>query len=334
MNVNGVRTEFVIIHQGNPDPSFYDASCGGAWVLMKDCWETRQWHSSNGNDYANSTIHSYLNGDFLNLFDAAIKGKIKQVKIPYVNGTGGSAVASGASGLSTKIFLLGGYEVGWATSEYSTFPVDGAKLSYFENGSGTSACNKRIAYLSGSATSWWLRSPDISRTDIAWYIYSNGMCNLSGYYCTASYGVRPACILPSNLFVDGNSNVTAEEVLPPVQCRIPRKMSTERVPVTLTLEGTFNSTYNYVTASGTMYTSAETLTVDKGTTVTVVVGSKSAAYGGAVKITLNDTIVAQGSTSNYSKITYELTVTDNCKIEMAQVLTSTYTATITMPYTG
>ena len=86
---------------------------------MKDVYETRQWNSSNVNDYANSTIHSYLNSYFLAMFDSNIQNAIKQVKIPYVNGTGGSAVASGANGLSAKIFLLSGYEVGWTTSDSS-----------------------------------------------------------------------------------------------------------------------------------------------------------------------------------------------------------------------
>lgn len=40
---------------------------------MKDIYENRQWHSSNTNDYANSTIHSYLNSTFLNLFESNIK---------------------------------------------------------------------------------------------------------------------------------------------------------------------------------------------------------------------------------------------------------------------
>lgn len=125
--VNGTLQDFLIVHQGLPS-SLYDDSCNGTWLLMKDVYETRQWNSSDVNDYANSTIHSYLNSTFLAMFDSNIQNAIKQVKIPYVNGTGGSAVASGANGLSAKIFLLSGYEVGWTTSDNEGFPVDGAKL--------------------------------------------------------------------------------------------------------------------------------------------------------------------------------------------------------------
>lgn len=204
LKVNGTAREFLVVHQGKPS-SLYDESCNGTWLLMKDCYENRQWHSSNSNSYKASTIHSYLNGTFLNLFDADIREVIKQVKIPYVNGTGNSAVASGSSGLSCKIFLLSGREVGFSTSDNPYFPNDGAKLSYFESGTGSSALNKRIAKLNGSATLWWLRSPYTSYAYYAWYVYSNG-----GYYyddCTGSCGIRPALVLPSDLLVSADGSV-------------------------------------------------------------------------------------------------------------------------------
>lgn len=201
LNENGEPTNYLIVNQGIPeDSSLYDSSCDGTWLLRKDIYENRQWHSSNSNSYKASTIHTYLNGTFLNLFDADIREVIKQMKIPYVNGTGNSAVASGSSGLSCKIFLLSVYEVGFRTSDNPYFPVDGAKLSYFESGTGTTANNKRIAKLNGSATNWWLRSPDTYNAGNAWLVNSDG-----GYYgigCAFSYGVRPALVLPFNFKLD------------------------------------------------------------------------------------------------------------------------------------
>lgn len=204
LKVNGTAREFLIVHQGRPS-TLYDSSCDGTWLLMKDIYENRQWHSSNSNSYKASTIHTYLNGTFLNLFDADIREVIKQVKIPYVNGTGNSAVASGSSGLSCKIFLLSGREVGFSTSDNQYFPNDGAKLSYFESGTGSSALNKRIAKLNGSATYWWLRSPYTYYTNRAWLVFSNGYCNSND--CSFSYGVRPALVLPSNLLVSDDGSV-------------------------------------------------------------------------------------------------------------------------------
>ena len=195
LNENGSPVNYLVVNQGIPENSpLYDASCEGTWLLRKDISENRQWHSSNSNSYKASTIHSYLNGDWLNRYDPAVAEAIKQVKIPYVNGTGDSPVASGAKGLSVKAFLLGGYEVGFTTSDNQYFPVDGVKLSYFDAGTGSVANNKRIAKLNGSATRWWLRSPITHDIDNACGVESNG-----GYYngrCSNSYGVRPALILP------------------------------------------------------------------------------------------------------------------------------------------
>lgn len=209
LNVSGTAREFLIVHQGKPS-SIYDNSCDGTWLLMKDCYESRQWHSSNNNDYENSTIESYLNSTFLNLFDANIRNAIKQVKIPYRKGAGyGTTVTSGANGLSVKIFLLSGYEVGWTTSDSSYFPADGAKLAYFQSGNGSAAQSKRVANLNGSATSWWLRSPycysDYGSAG-AFIVYSSGDWN--GSNCSNSYGVRPALILPSSLLVSDDGSIS------------------------------------------------------------------------------------------------------------------------------
>lgn len=209
LNVSGTAREFLIVHQGKPS-SIYDNSCDGTWLLMKDCYESRQWHSSNNNDYENSTIDSYLNSTFLNLFDANIRNAIKQVKIPYRKGAGyGTTVTSGANGLSVKIFLLSGYEVGWTTSDSSYFPADGAKLAYFQSGNGSAAQSKRVANLNGSATSWWLRSPYCYSnygSAFAFVVYSNGNWGYS--YCSNSYGIRPALILPSSLLVSDDGSIS------------------------------------------------------------------------------------------------------------------------------
>ena len=193
LNENGQPVNYLIVNQGIPS-ALYDASCKGTWLLRKDIAEKRQWHRSNSNSYKASTIHKYLNGDWLDRYDPAVAEAIVQAKIPYVNGTGNSPVASGANGLSVKAFLLGGYEVGFTTSDNRNFPNDGAKLSYFESGTGSSALNKRIAKLNGSATYWWLRSPYTYVASSAWLVYSKGDCD--GDLCTHSYGIRPALILP------------------------------------------------------------------------------------------------------------------------------------------
>lgn len=210
LNVGGVRKEFLVVHQGLPS-SLYDASCDGTWLLMKDIYENRQWDSSDYNAYETSTVNTYLNGPFFSRFDSNIQGIIKQVKIPYrKNGGVGNTDQSGANGLPAKIFLLSAYEVGFMNHYSSDYPVEGAKLDYFESGSGTSATNKRIANLNGSTADWWLRSPRIEYKDYVLRIYSDGQ--LGNGVVSYPYGIRPALVLPSTTLVDDSGNVVIPDL--------------------------------------------------------------------------------------------------------------------------
>ena len=204
LKVNGSAKDFIVVHQGKPS-SVYDDSCNGTWLLMKDIYENRQWHSSNTNDYANSTIHSYLNSTFLNLFESNIKNAIKQVKLPYRKGSGTSTtVTSGSNGLSAKIFLLSATETSFS---FSYMPSgEGAELAYFKGCADNSSDSKRVAYLNGSAAGWWLRSPFCSNFGYALYVNSVG--DWHGNYCSGSYGIRPALILPSTLLVSDDGTVS------------------------------------------------------------------------------------------------------------------------------
>lgn len=204
LKVNGSARNFIVVHQGKPS-SVYDDSCNGTWLLMQDIYENRAWHSSNTNDYANSTIHSYLNSTFLNLFESNIKNAIKQVKLPYRKGSGTSTtVTSGSNGLSAKIFLLSATETSF---DFSYMPSgEGAELAYFKGCADNSSDSKRVAYLNGSATDWWLRSPYGSSSSLALYVDSNG--DWSSGLCSDSYGIRPALILPSTLLVSDDGTVS------------------------------------------------------------------------------------------------------------------------------
>lgn len=201
IKVNGTVKDFIIAHQGKPS-SVYDDSCNGTWLLMKDIYTTSTF--GNNNSYKDSSIHTYLNGTFYNLIDSNIRAAIKQVKIPYQNGTGsGGSLATGSNGLSTKVFLLSGYEVGWTTSDNGYFPKDGVRLAYFGNSSGSNS--KRVAYNGSSAAIWWLRSPCIGNDSHVWYVSTDGSYDYVWY--GNSYGVRPALILPSTLLVSDDGTV-------------------------------------------------------------------------------------------------------------------------------
>lgn len=204
IKVNGASKDFIVVQQGNPNTSTYDSSCAGTWLLMKDIYTTSTF--GNNNSYKDSSIHTYLNGTFYNLIDSNIRAAIKQVKIPYQNGTGsGGSLATGSNGLSTKVFLLSGYEVGWTTSDNGYFPKDGVRLAYFGNSSGGNS--KRIAYNGSSAAIWWLRSPHTNDGSSVWRVNTDGSY-YSNYWYDYSFGVRPAFILPSTLVVSDDGTVS------------------------------------------------------------------------------------------------------------------------------
>ena len=198
IKVNGASKDFIVVQQGNPNTSTYDSSCAGTWLLMKDIYTTSTF--GNNNSYKDSSIHTYLNGTFYNLIDSNIRAAIKQVKIPYQNGTGsGGSLATGSNGLSTKVFLLSGTEVGFSGVSYMN--TEGAKLSYFDSAS------KRVAYNGSSAAIWWLRSPYTYDSSYVWGVLTDGSVS-DGWYGN-SCGVRPAFVLPSSLVVSDDGTVSA-----------------------------------------------------------------------------------------------------------------------------
>ena len=198
---NGSPIEYLVVNQGIPGgSSLYDSSCDGTWLLRKDCVANRTWNGSSSNSYKDTTMHSYLNSTFLNVFGDNTKSAIKPVKIPYLNGLGGSGatIASGANGLDVSAFLLGGYELGWTTYGMGYMPIDGVCLSYF-NGTESSD-TKRVANWNGTASNWWLRTATGNTQDSAMVTTaSGGRSNMKYSY---SNGVRPCVIIGRTALFD------------------------------------------------------------------------------------------------------------------------------------
>lgn len=95
--------------------------------------------------------------------------------------------------------------------------------------------------------------------------------------------------------------------------------------LTMTLTGTFNSSYGYVTINGTKYKSAQTVEVEAGTEISVYVGGRSST--GNCQVSLNGTKVHSGAG------TYTFVPTNNATIKMSMSGSSYYSyyfATITM----
>ena len=256
IKVNGAAKDFIIVHQGLPS-SAYDASCNGVWVVMKDIYTTMKWDGSN-NDYLNSDMTAYLNGTFISLIDADIRNAIKQVKIPYTNYSNNN-VMSGSNGLSCKVFLLSGTEVGFSGVSYMN--TEGAKLSYFDSAS------KRVAYNGSSAAEWWLRSPRTGGSYYVWYVGSDGSDGSWDYGSTG--GVRPAFVLPSTLVVSDDGTVSTNTA--PAINASSTNLGEKNAP--------FNFGYTVTDADGDTLTVAEKLDGKTTATRTGVASGTALTFG-------------------------------------------------------
>lgn len=185
---NGVLVDFYVAKHD------YENGLNGSGrtlVVRKDCYDTRQWHTSNVNAYATSAIDTWLNSTYKNLLDADIRGVIGTTKIKYTPGNGNTAVGT----LERAIFLLSVTELGRSASYANT---EGTALSI--------ASSLQIAYLNGSAVVQWTRSPRTSNTSHAGYLYTSG--DVDYYLCRSTYGSRPAFTLPSTLSVSDDGSVS------------------------------------------------------------------------------------------------------------------------------
>lgn len=185
---NGVLVDFYVAKHD------YENGLNGSGrtlVVRKDCYDTRQWHTSNVNAYATSAIDTWLNSTYKNLLDADIRGVIGTTKIKYTPGNGNTTVGT----LERAIFLLSVTELGRSASYANT---EGTTLSI--------ASSLQIAYLNGSTVVQWTRSPGTNDTNSAYCLRTGGSVNYN--YCSGTYGSRPAFTLPSTLSVSDDGSVS------------------------------------------------------------------------------------------------------------------------------
>lgn len=203
-NVSGTKKEFIVVHHGNPDTSIYDSSCDGTWLLQKETSGYGiKWGTTQGVYYSQSNIKAYMS-EAIDEID--IKDIIKTVKIPWC--AYGSTYHTLSDGDECKGFPLSMTEVGLTSSDLSYVPDgDGAKLDYFESGTGSSANNKRVAAFGGSNRNWWTRSVRTDANVVVWYIYTNGNANGANMTDSDDYRYRLAFIIPSDTLVSADGTI-------------------------------------------------------------------------------------------------------------------------------
>ena len=125
-------------------------------------------------DYENSQIDEYLNTTVLSKFDTDIQNAIKGVpKQTYIYST------TSITTINRKLWALSYTEVGLNGDSYA--PTEGENYGFWNSDAS------RVKTLSGNASSWWLRSPNITNKNEVLFVGDNGSDGTIGI--TMSYGL-------------------------------------------------------------------------------------------------------------------------------------------------
>lgn len=226
LNENNSPVNFVIIQKGSPSADYVGFE-NSVTVLRQDIHSKGAYDSTN-NDYANSDIYTWANGEYLNTLDEDIRNVIKTVKIPYRPGTNGTAVSSGDNGLQCKVFFLSTKEVD--SIEVSS-PNEGTTFSYFSGGND----RKRIAQYNGQADTQWTRSPVTGGTTNAYKVNSSGSVSYGVEGVYGSNGRRPAFVLPDTLILqDDGTVITNQPPTAPGSISVSGVVSAQNTTITIT----------------------------------------------------------------------------------------------------
>ena len=83
MNVGGVRKEWLVVHQGNLTPAYYDDTCNGTWLLLKDIYALIEFAYETNDEaggyryyYEYSKVDNYLRNTFFPLLEPHIQSLI------------------------------------------------------------------------------------------------------------------------------------------------------------------------------------------------------------------------------------------------------------------
>ena len=148
MEINGTNYRIDII--GKNHDTYADGETAPLTFQMHDCYtETKQMNSSNTNSggWQNSAMRTTHLPAILNMMPAEVKAAIRDVQKKSSAGNQSSSIQT----TNEKLFLLSEIEI-FGSTTYS-FAGEGKQYAYYQAG------NSKVKNLSGSAYSWWERSP-------------------------------------------------------------------------------------------------------------------------------------------------------------------------------
>lgn len=154
---------------------------GRALVVRKNSYAEGALQEGSVGQYANSRVDAFLNNEFINVLDTAVRAVLTDTPIDVHNGlTVGT--------ISRKIFLLSRTEYNFSGGQ-----VEGDIQYYFTNP------DRRIARYDGFAYEHWTRTIMLSQEE-AVYVTNTGALG-TGNPVVFRAGIRPAFTLPTSFEV-------------------------------------------------------------------------------------------------------------------------------------
>lgn len=192
---NGVRVPFYIaVHNYESD-----LNIAGRTLMVRKCVHSnRQW-SSSGNDFASSaSVATWLNGDYLALFDEKMKQLIGTTTFEYSVRDGTYAFTKKT--LTKAVFMLSGTELNRQyTGGYNS--TDGVLLPTAD------LLAKNTTDDSGAAATQWTRTIyNYGETSQRYAIAVTTAGAAERPTVSSSRGIRPTFTLPADCLVEGNPN--------------------------------------------------------------------------------------------------------------------------------
>lgn len=176
MTINGQQYRIDII--GKNHDTYASGGTAPLTFQMHDCYtETKQMNSSNTNSggWQNSAMRTTHLPAILNMMPAEVKAAIRDVQKKSSAGNQSSSIQT----TNDKLFLLSEIEI-FGSTTYS-FAGEGKQYDYYKAG------NSKVKNLSGSADSWWERSPYSSNSTCFCIVNSDGSADW--YNASNSIGV-------------------------------------------------------------------------------------------------------------------------------------------------
>lgn len=185
---NGAPVEFYVAKQD------YESGLNGAGRVLcvrNEGYDYRTWNNTNRSRWADSTIRSWLNGNYKALFSDSVLALMGSTTYYYTIGGGSTTITT----RSDVVFLLSMTELGqshtYANVEGSALPI---------------ANTLQVVNMNGNVAKQWTRTPRTDDPQYVIYLSSSGLADSAA--CDVFSEVsRPCFTLPSTSLVDQDLNL-------------------------------------------------------------------------------------------------------------------------------